>query len=145
MNPSKKNFMQRSVIHVWLSQMGLTVDGILNYYLYLKLPKYFPFFIFMKFWTLAMYKATRLDLIQLKISKDLRLGQTLPEKCPYSEFFRSLFSRIRTDTDRYSVSLRIQSKWRETRARKNQIRTLFTQWKLWRILTFPTAKRDDSN
>ena len=65
-----------------------------------------------------MYKATRLDLIQLKISKDLRLGQTLREKCPYSEFFRSLFSRIRTDADRYSASLRIQSECRKIQARK---------------------------
>ena len=30
-------------------------------------------------------------------------------KCPYSEFFWSTFSRIRLNTERYSVSLRIQS------------------------------------
>ena len=137
MNPSKENFMQRSIIHVWLSQMGLIADGLVNYYLSLKLPKYFPFFIFMKFWTLAMYKATRLDLILLKISKDLRLGQTLREKCPYSEFFRSLFSRIRIDTDSTPYLSVFSPNAGKYRPEKNKIRTLFTQWKTLEDSYFP--------
>ena len=36
----------------------------------------------------------------------LKFSLTLREKCPYSEFFRSVFSRIRAEY----VSLRIQSK-----------------------------------
>ena len=40
---------------------------------------------------------------------------TLREKCPYSEFFWSVFSRIRTE---YGVSLRIQSECGKIRTRK---------------------------
>ena len=34
---------------------------------------------------------------------------SLSEKCPYSEFFWSVFSRIPTELERYGVSLHIQS------------------------------------
>ena len=51
----------------------------------------------------------------------------LCEKCPYSEFFRSVFSRIWTEY-RHGGSLRIQSKYREKRTEELRIQALFTQW-----------------
>ena len=42
---------------------------------------------------------------------------SLRKKCPYSELFWSLFSRIRTNTERYGVYLRIQSKCGKIRTR----------------------------
>ena len=45
---------------------------------------------------------------------------TLPEKCPYSEFFWSVFSRIQTEYREMRVSLRIQSEYGKIRTRKTQ-------------------------
>ena len=42
----------------------------------------------------------------------------LYEKCPYFEFFWSVFSRIRLNTERYGVPLLIQSKCEKIRTRK---------------------------
>ena len=47
--------------------------------------------------------------------KTVMLMIALGEKCPYLEFFASVFSRIRTD---YSVSLHIQSEYRKIRTKK---------------------------
>ena len=43
---------------------------------------------------------------------------SLSEKCPYSEFFWSVFSRIQTESERYGVSLHIQSEYGEIWTRK---------------------------
>ena len=43
------------------------------------------------------------------------IKQTLRQKCPYSEFFSSVFSRIRTE---YGEILNIQSEWEKIRTRK---------------------------
>ena len=43
---------------------------------------------------------------------------TLREKCPYSQFFYSVFSRIRTEYEIYSANLRIQSEYWKIRTRK---------------------------
>ena len=56
---------------------------------------------------------------------DLKLS--LREKCPYSEFLWSIFFRIGLNTERYGVSLRIQSECGKKPTEKLQIRTLFTQ------------------
>ena len=47
----------------------------------------------------------------------------------YSKFFWSLFfPAFRLNTERYAVSLRIQSKCGKISTRKTPIRTLFTRW-----------------
>ena len=56
------------------------------------------------------------------------LFSALHEKCPYSEFFWSIFSRIRT---------RIQPECRKIRTRKLRIWTLFTQWRLVIFISVP--------
>ena len=54
--------------------------------------------------------------IRLKVhNKGLCLPWSLREKCPYSKFFWSVFSRIWTE---YGVSLRIQSKCGKIKTRK---------------------------
>ena len=57
---------------------------------------------------------------RLKIIKDVDQDPNYPwvKKCLYSEFIWSVFSRIRTDTKRYSVSLNIHSAFGEIRTRK---------------------------
>ena len=50
------------------------------------------------------------------------LSETLRENCPYSEFFWSVFFRIR----RYSISLCIQSKCGNIRTRKTHTNTIDT-------------------
>ena len=45
----------------------------------------------------------------------------LYEKYPLRSFFQSVFSRIRTETEIYSVFFRIQSKCRKIRTRKNSV------------------------
>ena len=60
----------------------------------------------------------------------MKVANKLPllEKCPNTEFFLVRISpHFRMNTERYSVSLRIQSKCRKIRTRKLRIWTLFTQ------------------
>ena len=52
------------------------------------------------------------------------LSITLREKCPYSEFFWSVFSHILTEYGDMLVFLRIQSGCGKIRARKSQVRAL---------------------
>ena len=48
------------------------------------------------------------------------------EKCQYLEFFRPVFSRIRTQYGEIiRISLRIQTEWGKYRPEKLQIRTVF--------------------
>ena len=46
------------------------------------------------------------------------LALSLRKKCSYSEFFWSVFSAFGLNTERYEVSLRIQSKYGKIRSRK---------------------------
>ena len=55
--------------------------------------------------------------------KKLFVQSTLCKKCPYLEFFWSVFSRIRTE---YSVSLPILSEYEKMPTRKSPKQTLFT-------------------
>ena len=52
---------------------------------------------------------------------------TLREKCLYLEFFGPYFPPFGRHTERYSVSLRIQSEYGKIRTRKLRIWTLFAQ------------------
>ena len=52
------------------------------------------------------------------------LSITLREKCPYSEFFWSVFSHILTEYGDMLVFLRIQSECGKIRARKSPVRAL---------------------
>ena len=66
------------------------------------------------------------------------ISHTLREKCPYSEFFWSVFSRIRTEygeilrTSAYSVQM-----WENTDQKKLRIWTLFTQCSLLVLIVDP--------
>ena len=62
------------------------------------------------------------------------MSSPLPEKCPYSEFFWSVFSRIRTAYGQVRYG-----------PEKLQIQTLFTLWQLSHgIKTFIEASRTNS-
>ena len=56
------------------------------------------------------------EVVSVFLERKLEITeQSLREKCPYSEFFRSVFSRIRTE---YGDKLRIQSKCGKIQTRK---------------------------
>ena len=56
---------------------------------------------------------------------------TLCEKCPYSEFFWSLISRIQIEYGEIGLSFGIQSECGKYGPEKLQLRTPFTQCYLW--------------
>ena len=76
--------------------------------------------------------------------------EILEIKCPYSELFWSVFSphfpAFKVNTDRYGVSLRIQSECGKMWNRKNlRIWTLFTQWCTKRLINiFQIIYKDSS-
>ena len=67
------------------------------------------------------------------------------EKCPYSEFFWSLFSRIRTEYDKYGVSLRIHSECWKIPTRKTPNTRLLTQLLRLKFVTSLLPKKVKNN
>ena len=84
--------------------------------------KYFP----QTFYNLFLKATSKLFwkwFIQILKGSDFTIStstkqKSLRKKCPYSEFFWSVFSSIRMNTERYGVSLRIQFKCGKIRCRE---------------------------
>ena len=53
------------------------------------------------------------------------MSKRLPQKCPYSEFFWAAFLTFEFNTERYSVSLRLQFEWGKIRTRKTPNTDIF--------------------
>ena len=82
---------------------------------------------FFCFWTMKSWNvhpkeimhSVSIDLLKNKWHEEQKyLSITLPEKCPYLDFFWSVFPPFGLNTERYSTSLRIQSECEKIRTRK---------------------------
>ena len=96
----------------------------IKYWLYTTIFLHFCFFSYMASSNLLFFNFFCLSLFNLCVFK----FPPLCEKCPYSEFFWSVFSRIRTE---YGEIRRISPNVEKYGPDKLGIRTLFTQCTRW--------------